>query len=93
MAYISSFAAVPQLVTTVAAPVTQVAATTLVVRSLTVGGATPDMAFLIIWPSLDAGLILGQPYCATAGTVSLPIYNVTGSPVTPAAQTLTIKAL
>ena len=80
----------PQVVATVAAPVTQVANATLVVRSLTVGQSTPDMMFMVNWPNLDTGLILGLPWCSVAGTVSLPIYNPTGAPITPAAQTLKV---
>ncbi len=93
MAYVTAFSSVPQLVATVAAPVTDIATVTAVTRDLTVPGATPDMTFVINWPSLDAGLVLGGAWCAVAGTVKIRIYNVTNGTVTPAAATLHVLGL
>ena len=81
----------PQLVTTVAAPVTGLATTVVADRSLTVTGALPEMSFLVTWPALDAGLIMvGAAWCETAGTLKLRLYNPTGSTITPVAATLKV---
>lgn len=93
MAFMTTFSSVPQFAALIAAPVTAIAATTLVVRSLTVPAATPDMTIVVNWPALDTGLLIGQATCDVAGTVKLSIYNVTGGSITPAAQTLHILGL
>ncbi len=92
MAYttITAGGAVPQIVTTVAAPVTAVTAGTLATRSLTIGGSTPDMVFYVNWPLLDTGLVIAAVWCDTAGTVKLRLHNPTGGDITPAAQTLKV---
>lgn len=87
---ISAGGSVPQIVTTVAAPVTALLTTVIADRSLTIGGATPDMTFYVNWPQLDAGLIIGGVWCETAGTVKLRLYNPTVSTITPGAQTLKV---
>ena len=81
---------VPQVVATVAAPVTALTTGTIADRSLTIGGATPDMTFYVNWPQQDTGLIIGGIWCETAGTVKLRLYNPTGGTITPAAQTLKV---
>ena len=80
----------PQLVTTVAAPVTALATTVVADRSLTVAGAMPEYAYQVTWPAIDAGLILVTAWCETAGTLKLRLYNPTGSTITPVAATLKI---
>jgi len=92
MAYttVTASASAPQIIATVAAPVTAITAGTLATRSLTIGGSTPDMIFYVNWPLLDTGLVIAGVWCDTAGTVKLRLYNPTGGDITPGAQTLKV---
>lgn len=93
MAYQSSFSSVPQLVANLTAPVTQIANATIVDRTIAVTGLTPDMICVINYPNLDTGLAIINVSCDTAGTLKIRFYNPTGSPITPAAATIYLKAL
>jgi len=82
----------PQLVTTVAAPVTALLTTVIADRSLTVAGALPEYSYHVTWPAIDTGLLLITAWCDVAGTLKIRLYNPTGSTITPAAATLKILA-
>lgn len=58
--------------------------------SLTVAGATTQMAFAVNAPSLETGLVMGQAICKVDGTVIVPITNTTGAPIDPASQTFRV---
>jgi hypothetical protein len=64
-------------------------------HSATIAGASPEMVFIASpEEALDAGLMIGAPYCITAGTVIIPVVNPTAADVTTAAaRTITIVAL
>ena len=80
----------PQLVTTVAAPVTALTTTVIADRSLTVPGAMPEYSYQVTWPAIDTGLLLITAWCEVAGTLKVRLYNPTGGTITPAAATLKI---
>ena len=70
-----------------------IAANTTGSVSLTVPGSLPGMIFIVQAADLVSGLVLGQAYCATAGTVVVPIGNVTVGAIDDASQTFRVVAL
>jgi hypothetical protein len=70
-----------------------IAANTTGTVSLTVPGSVPGMMFNVQAPSLATGLVIGQAYCTTAGTVVVVIGNTTVAPVDDASQTFRVVAL
>jgi hypothetical protein len=90
LTYTSGFGAVAQLVQLVAITPGAVNNAATADISITVGGSTPDMAFQVLWPSLDSGIVMGGARCDVAGTVKVRLGNVTGAPITPAAVTVKV---
>lgn len=68
----------------------EIAANTTADISLTMGSALPSHFFDVQAPSLESGLVLGQAWCETAGTVKVRLANVTASPINPASQTFKV---
>lgn len=54
------------------------------------GQLTTDSHVYVTLPSLEAGLILDGAFISATGTVKITFTNVTGSTITPAAQTCQI---
>jgi hypothetical protein len=76
-----------------AAPGT-VDAVTVKLVSVTVAGSQPSQIFTAnVGEALDAGLAIGQPYCAVAGTVVIPFINPTAGNIAQDDVTVKIAAL
>ena len=84
----------PALVSQQTVDVAALTASTVDLIEFVVPGSRPNMFFLCK-PSaaLPAGVALGQPYCAVAGTVVVPFINATAGTPNPASMIYTIIAL
>ena len=86
-------AATRPIVIEVTADAASVTANTTGSVSLTVPGSVPGHMFIVQATALESGLVIGQAYCTTAGTVIVPIGNVTVGNIDPASQTYRVVAL
>ena len=86
-------AATRPIIIEVTADPASIAANTTGTVSLTVPGSVPGMQFHVTAPALESGLVVGQAYCTTAGTVIVTLGNVTVGAVDGASQTFQVVAL
>jgi len=90
---INGFSGVPQLVAKVTSNPGSISAASVLAHSLTVNGATPDMAYIVTAPSLEANVAIGGAFCTTKGTVVVRLINPTAAPIDPASQTFYVLGL
>jgi hypothetical protein len=86
-------AATRPIVIEVTANPASIAANTTGTVSLTVPGAVPGMMFLVRAAALESGLVIGNAYCTTAGTVVVVLGNVTVGAIDAVSQTFRVVAL
>ena len=65
-------------------------ANTCIALSLTVGGSLPTHSIEAWCKTLTSGLILGKAFCSTAGTVVVPMCNVTSADINQASSTFSV---
>ena len=58
--------------------------------SLTVSGSLPTHAPEVWCKTLTTGLVLGRAFCTTAGTVIVPMCNVTTADINQASSTFSV---
>lgn len=71
----------PQFIGTPSLNPASINATTVADQTFTVKGLTTDMAVAINWPSLSAGIVIGNVEVSAANTLKIRFYNTTASPV------------
>lgn len=60
---------------------------------LTVAQSLPEQFFFVqATEDLEAGLVIGAAWCATPGTVTFRLANVTATPIDPAEQVFNVMA-
>lgn len=91
MAYKTSI--VPALKQEITETLAEIELATAVDVTLDVPGAQLGWFYIVTSDELDAGLIIGQAFCAVAGEVEVRIANVTAGDITPGAVVFNVIAL
>lgn len=65
---------------------------TVLVVTKAIAGITTNQTFSVSAPALNAGIFILGCFCATDGTLSIPLWNSTGGDLNPASQSFKIVA-